>query len=76
MHTRKRPMKPEAMDAAFLTGAVSALRRRAASQTAKAREGIAVTEAGIVIRTGESAIANRIAEVLAAIADEFEQESP
>jgi hypothetical protein len=53
-------------------GAVSALRRRAASQVAKARAGAARTESGGAIRTGE--IASRVANALGALADEIERE--
>ena len=64
------PDQPMTMDAAFLTGAVSALRRSAASQAAKTRAGTARTESGALVRTGEAAIASRLAEALAALADE------
>jgi hypothetical protein len=62
------------LEAAIRAGALVALRKRAAGQAAKAREGVAVTETGIAIRTGESAIAARLAEALAAVADELERE--
>jgi hypothetical protein len=45
------------MDAAFLTGVVSALRRRAARKAAKARAETARTDSGMATRTGERAIA-------------------
>lgn len=62
------------LDAAIYEGAIAALRKRAARQTAIARAGVVVTEAGVVIRTGEAAIAARIAEALAALADEIERD--
>jgi hypothetical protein len=61
------PDQPMTMDAAFLTGAVSALRRRAARQAAKARAGTARTEGGVAIRTGEAAIASRLAGALGVV---------
>lgn len=62
----------EAIDAAIRDGAVRALRKRATRQAAIARAGVVVTEAGVEIRTGESAIAGRIAEALSGVADEIE----
>jgi len=64
------------LDAEIYAGAVSALRKRAARQAAMARAGEAVTEGGVVIRTGEAAIADRIAEILAGLADEIERGAP
>jgi hypothetical protein len=55
-------------------GAVSALRRRAMLQADRARVGVSITEGGIVIRTGEAAIAHRTAKALAALADEIERD--
>lgn len=55
-------------------GAVSALRRRAARQAELARAETARTEGGVSIRTGEGAIAARLAKALAALADELEGE--
>ena len=66
----------QTIDGAIREGAVAALRRRAARQADITRSGVAVTESGIEIRTGEAAIANRIAEALPAIADEIERRPP
>ena len=67
------PDQPMTMDAALLAGAVSALRRSAASQAAKTRAGTARTESGGLVRTCEAAIASRLAEALAALAEELER---
>jgi hypothetical protein len=58
---------------AILAGALAALRKRAARQAAIGPAGVVETETGVVIRTGESAIGDRLAEVLAALADEIER---
>jgi hypothetical protein len=55
------------LEAAMLSGAVTALRRRAERQ----REIAAAHGEG----SGEAAIADRIAEVLAQLADEFERDA-
>jgi hypothetical protein len=62
-----------ALKLSILGGALAALRQRAASQGAIARAGVDETETGVVIRTGESVIADRVAEVLVALADEIER---
>ena len=54
--------------------AVRALRRRASRQGDLARAGSARTEGGMVVRTSAGAVAHRLAEVLAGIADEVEGE--
>ena len=64
------------LEAEIYAGAVSAIRRRAARQAAKARDETARTESGVAIRTGEAAIASRLAEALSAIANEIERETP
>jgi hypothetical protein len=64
------------LEAEIYAGAIAALRKRAARQAAIARAGSATTEAGVVIRTSESAIAHRLAEALAAAADELERGRP
>jgi hypothetical protein len=61
------------LETELIAGAVSALRKRAARQAAIARAGVAVTAAGIVIRTGESAVAARLAEALTTVADEIDR---
>jgi hypothetical protein len=53
---------PEELDAEISAGAIAVLRKRAAWQAAIARAGVVVTETGVVIRTGESAIHDRLAE--------------
>jgi hypothetical protein len=53
------------IDAAIYEGAIAALHKRAARQTAIARAGVVVTETGVVIRTGESAIDDRLAAAAA-----------
>jgi hypothetical protein len=64
------------LEAEIRAGAVSALRRRAARQAGLARAGSARTESGSLIRTSAGATANRLAEALAALADELEREAP
>ena len=62
------------LESEFVAGAVSALRRRAARQAAQARAGTARVENGALVRTGDAAVASRLAEALGAIADEIERE--
>jgi hypothetical protein len=62
------------IEAEIYGGAVAALRKRAARQAAIAQSGAVVTEAGVIIRTGAAAIADRIAETLASLADELERD--
>ena len=62
-------------DRAIMAGAVRALRRRAERQADRARAGSAVNEAGVLVRTGEAAIAARLAETLAKAAAELERET-
>jgi hypothetical protein len=64
------------IDAAIREGAIAALRKRVARQAAIARAGVVVTEAGVIIRTGKSVIADRLAEALAAAAAEIEMIAP
>jgi hypothetical protein len=56
------------LESAILVGAVAAL-RRAARQIAKARSGTARTERDVRIKTGEAAVAERLAKALADAAD-------
>jgi hypothetical protein len=60
-------MIDDQLDAAMLSGAVTALRRRADRQRKIARDG---TDRG-----GEAAIAGRLAEALSQLADEFEEKA-
>jgi hypothetical protein len=62
------------LESEIRAGAISALRRRAARQAAKARDETVRTESGVAIRTGEAAIADRVAKALAALADEIERQ--
>jgi hypothetical protein len=59
---------------AVLAGAIRALRLRAAAQTEKAKFGTTTAEKNpeVLIRTGESAIAVRIAAALTDCADDLE----
>jgi len=57
------------LESAILVGAVAALRHRAARQIAKARSGTATTERDVRIKTGEAAVAERLAKALADAAD-------
>jgi hypothetical protein len=58
---------------AFLAGAITALRRRAARQARIAADGTTNGSRNAVIRQGESAIALRVAQTLNELADELEQ---
>jgi hypothetical protein len=60
------------IEAAFVAGAVSALRKRAQRQAKLAAEGTAVGDRGAVIRTGEGALAARLAVALEDAAAELE----
>jgi hypothetical protein len=62
------------MEADILRGAAVALRRRADRQTKKAEDGTTIGEKGSPVRTGEAAIAVRVAETLSQLAEEFEAE--
>jgi hypothetical protein len=62
------------IEAAFTVGAVVALRRRAARQRARAADWTVTGEAGVVIKSGEGVIADRIGDVLEGLAGEFEGE--
>jgi hypothetical protein len=58
---------------AFLAGAVTALRRRAARQARQSADWTTTGSRNAVIRQGEAAIASRIAQTLNELADELEQ---
>jgi hypothetical protein len=63
------------LETAIAAGAVTALRRRAARQTDLARLGTVEPNKtpGIFIRTGEAALAARLANSWAALAQEMEE---
>jgi hypothetical protein len=60
------------LETAIAAGAVTALRRRAARQTELARLGTVESDTGVFIRTGEAALADRLANAWAALAQEME----
>ena len=62
------------LETAIAAGAVTALRRRAARQTELARLGTVEPDKtpGVFIRTGEAALADRLANAWAALAQEME----
>jgi hypothetical protein len=62
------------LETAIAAGAVTALRRRAARQTEFARLGTVELDKtpGVFIRTGEAALADRLANAWAALAQEME----
>ena len=64
----------DALETAIAAGAVVALRRRAARQTELARLGTVEPDKtpGVFIRTGEAALADRLASAWAALAQEME----
>jgi hypothetical protein len=63
------------IEAAFLAGAVTALRRRAFRQHQRARDWTVIGEKGERITSGEGAIALRIAEALDQVAADLEAET-
>jgi hypothetical protein len=65
-------LPPDEIETAIFAGAIAALRRRAASQEKIAKDGTSIGERNVVIRQGESAIAERLATTLSALADELE----
>ena len=67
-------MSDDLLETEILRGAVTALRRRAARQAGIASNGKAVTEHGVVIRTGESAVALRLEDALTGVADDLARE--
>jgi hypothetical protein len=60
------------IESAFLAGAAAALRRRAARQAKIAKEGTTIGERGVVFRTGEGVLADRLSLVLLELAAEFQ----
>jgi hypothetical protein len=65
------------LERAILAGAIAALRRRLAIQQRTAADGAATVEGrpDIVVRTGESEIARRLAEALTKALGELEAEA-
>jgi hypothetical protein len=59
-------------ETAILHGAALALRRRAERQAKIAKEGTTIGERGVVFRTGEGVLADRLSMVLSQLAEEFE----
>jgi hypothetical protein len=57
---------------AILRGAALALRRRAERQTKISEQGTTIGERGVVFRTGEGVLADRLSLVLSQLAAEFE----
>jgi hypothetical protein len=65
----------DALEADMLSGAIAALRRRAARQREVAARWTVHGDGGVVVKAGEGAIAERIAAALDQAADEFEREA-
>jgi hypothetical protein len=66
--------RPEDLDLAFTSGAISALRKHAASIRRRAAGGVTVIDvAFVVVRTSEAAHAFKIAADLDRIADDLER---
>jgi hypothetical protein len=61
------------IESAFLAGAITAVRRRAARQARIAADGTTNGSRNAVIRQGETAVALRVAQVLNDLADELDQ---
>ena len=64
------------LEFAFLAGAATALRRRAARQAQIATNWTTVGERGAIIRGGEAVLAIRLAATFAELAAEFEGAAP
>ena len=71
-------VNPDELDAAILAGAVRALRRRAEMQAENAQLGTTTAEnrPTVSIRTGEAAVAARLAEAFNECADSLETGRP
>jgi hypothetical protein len=63
------------LQAAMLRGAAQALRRRAERQAKIAKRGMIIGERGVVFRSGEGVLAERLAPLLAELATEFETDA-
>jgi hypothetical protein len=68
-------MSASDIDLAILGAAAATLRRRAQRQARITQGGTTVGDRGAMIRGGEESIAQRIAETLNDLADEFEAEA-
>jgi hypothetical protein len=66
---------PDPLQTAMLQGASRALRRRGARQMRIAADGTTVGERGATIRSGEPAIALRLAAAFTQLADDLEEEA-
>jgi hypothetical protein len=66
--------EPDPLEAELLAGAAAALRKRAKRQAQLAALGTTRGDRDVIIRTGESAIAARLADAFSRLASEFEQE--
>jgi hypothetical protein len=64
----------EPLEREFIAGAISAIRRRAERQAQTAKFGTVIGERDAVIRTGEAAVAVRLAEALGTIADDLDRD--
>lgn len=64
-------MIADSLEAELISGAVTALRRRADRQRARAADWTVTTERGVAILSGEAAVALRIAAALDEAADEL-----
>jgi hypothetical protein len=65
----------DAIEADIRAGAIAALRRRAERQRKRAADWTITGDRGAIIRSGEGAIALRIAEALDQAADELDAEA-
>jgi hypothetical protein len=63
-------------ETAILRGAALALRRRAERQAKISEQGTTIGEGGVVFRTGEGVLADRLSVVFAELAAEFEGPTP
>jgi hypothetical protein len=68
-------VEADPLETAFRAGAVAALRRRASRQAQLAANGTIVGESGVIFRTGEGVLADRLAAAFSQLADELERGS-
>ena len=64
------------LQTAMQRGAALALRRRPERQAKIAKEGTTIGERGVVFRTGEGVLADRVSLALSQLAAEFEGAAP
>jgi hypothetical protein len=64
------------LEAAILAGAIAALHRRAERQAKISEQGTTIGERGVVFRTGEGVLADRLSLVLSQLAAELERTAP